>query len=106
VTTPVPLPDNGDEDWRDWATMVHEHVTAPEATVNVDYTNVPAGSVFVVPKNADGTWPARPSNRIDIVFDFDGPDPAPPKAVPPAVTGAYERNMAAGIYGDRNSNRA
>lgn len=100
----VPLPAPGDTSWSDWAAMVHDHVTAPETGIpQVDYTNVPAGSVFVLPKNADGTWPARPSNRTDIVFDWTGADPAPPVVAPPATNGGYARNLAAGVYGDRNS---
>lgn len=102
----VPLPPPGDTDWNDWAQMVDDHVKAPDTALQeVDYTNVPAGSVFVVPKNANGTWPARPSNRGDIIFDFDGPDPAPSIVSPPATNGAYARNLAGGIYGDRNSVR-
>ena len=99
----VPLPAPGDTSWSDWAEMVHEHVTAAETVTNVDYTNVPAGSVFVIPKNANGTWPARPSNRTDIIFDWTGPDPAPAVVAPPATTGAYARNLGANVYGDRNS---
>jgi hypothetical protein len=37
-----------------------------------------AGDVRFVKKNPDGTWPARPTSRADVLVIWDGPDPSPP----------------------------
>ena len=60
---------------RDWVTQQLANSggggTAPT------YANAPVGSVFSLRKKSDGTWPVRPSSRIDITFLWIGPDPDP-----------------------------
>lgn len=38
---------------------------------------LPAGATLTVQKNANGTWPARPTSRTDVTVQWKGPDPSP-----------------------------
>lgn len=40
------------------------------------YANLPGGTTITVLK-AGGAWPARPTNRTDIVVQWKGADPSP-----------------------------
>jgi hypothetical protein len=42
---------------------------------SVDYADLPAGTTLTVIK--DGTWPARPTSRADIIVAWKGADPSP-----------------------------
>lgn len=51
-------------------------VTIPTGSATVDYSTLPAGTTLTVAKTGS-TWPARPTNRNDIIVQWKGPDPSP-----------------------------
>lgn len=44
---------------------------------SLSYDQLPAGTTVTVVKMND-RWPARPTDRTDIVVQWKGPDPSPP----------------------------
>lgn len=68
-------------------------LAAPASPVVITYANAPAGSRFTLHRTSSGTgaWPARPSTRRDIYFDWEGNGADPVAATTPGTTtdGAY-----------------
>lgn len=58
----------------DLSDAVRDKLSASGAAVTV--AALPAGSTITVAK-ASGVWPARPTDRADIVVQWKGPDPSP-----------------------------
>lgn len=61
------------------ATISTDSTTTPtKITVvsNVNYANLPANSIIGV-KRVNGSWPARPTKRSDIICHWIGADPDP-----------------------------
>jgi hypothetical protein len=67
--------------------------------VEIDYDDLPVGSVLYVVQNGDETWPNRLTDREDVLTVWvrivvDSDDPA--IATPPALNGAYENDVVIG----------
>lgn len=76
-----PFPSLGSTDWDAWAADVDRIVRAVDAGTSVGtvtYDQLPTNVIIAVPQNTDGTWPARPSARTDLIFAWLGNTPWPP----------------------------
>lgn len=58
------------------ANVAHTHAANDIVSGTVNYDLLPAYVTVTVTKSA-GTWPARPTNRSDIIVQWKGPDPSP-----------------------------